>query len=471
LRRLKEIAKVIAEGDLIIEQRIEDRIELMVDIINRGLDVAPVPTIPNPTGYDSGKSNARSLVEANRAFIKAEVIKYIENNYPSVYASFDQTVCERDIDYILDAVYYDITYTTNAESLVAGRSYYAGTALQLGSGELAATLDAYGFMRTLLGQIAVNTDVAELQVVVPQVLGTAGSSAAATEIQELITDIITYIDTPNSPPALRAPTTSWVSPAYVTYEQSLQSFKETIKTQVQQFIDTKYSYNQSTCSRDIGYILDAMVYDQLYGGNSQTFAAAATYYSAEVFQIGGREKLMTANTFKFLRSVAGSCLLNISVTPLQTEVGQNLSIPSAGVNEVIKSNELFKIVSEIVENGFTSVITLNENIPDFDPQFPNQPVTFHQYSLITASGQTFEWVGAGINVNTSLPYLGGQPIAENKAVETNGGKVYWTGTDQFGDFNIGGELVIRRDSGTIEGRTFTKSLFAVLTPYILAVGE
>jgi hypothetical protein len=91
--------------------------------------------------------------------------------------------------------------------------------------------------------------------------------------------------------------------------------------------------------------------------------------------------------------------------------------------------------------------------------------------LITASGHTFEWVGSGVNVNTSLPYLGGFPLAENKAIETNGGKVYWTGTDQFGDFNIGGELVIRRDSGTIEGRTFTKSLFAVLTPYILAVGE
>jgi hypothetical protein len=169
--------------------------------------------------------------------------------------------------------------------------------------------------------------------------------------------------------------------------------------------------------------------------------------------------------------VAGSCLLNIEVTPLQEDVFQDLSNPSVGVEEIIKSNELFTIVAEVVENGFTSIVTLNENIPDFDPQFPDADVTFHQYSLITASGHTFEWVGAGINVNTSLPYLGGLPLADNKAVETNGGKVYWTGTDQFGDFNIGGELVIRRDSGTIEGRTFTKSLFAVLTPYILAVGE
>jgi len=471
LRRLKEIAIVTAGGDTTAQERISDRIELIVDIINRGPIAIPEYVIPTPPGYISAYNNARTLVESNRAFIKAELIKFIEINHPSVYATFDQTVCERDIDYILDAVYYDITYDTNAESIVAGRSYYAGAVAQVGEGELEATIESYEYLKTLIGQIAVNSEVTGLQNDVPQVFGAPGSSGAAADLEALIQVIITSIEDPLITPTLKDARTDWVDSALVTTNTALQAAKETIKTQIQQFIETKYSYSQATCARDIGYILDAMVYDQLYGGNSQTFAAAQTYYSAEVFQIGAREKLMTANTFKFLRSVAGSCLLNIAVTPLQTDVFQDLSQLSAGVDEIIKSNELFTIVAEVVENGFTSVVTLNENIPDFDPQFPGADVTFHQYSLITASGHTFEWVGAGINVNTSLPYLGGLPLADNKAVETNGGKVYWTGTDQFGDFNIGGELVIRRDSGTIEGRTFTKSLFAVLTPYILAVGE
>lgn len=180
---------------------------------------------------------------------------------------------------------------------------------------------------------------------------------------------------------------------------------------------------------------------------------------------------MTLNTFKYLKTIVGACLLNIPVTPLQTILTQDTTLPPASADEVIHSNQLFMATAEIIGNGYTSTVLLNETIPDFDPVPVPSTVTFHQYSLITASGQTFEWVGAGTSVNTSLPYLGGVPISENKAVETNGGKVYWTGTDQFGDFNIGGELVIRRDTGTIEGRTFTKSLFAVLTPYILAVGE
>jgi hypothetical protein len=47
--------------------------------------------------------------------------------------------------------------------------------------------------------------------------------------------------------------------------------------------------------------------------------------------------------------------------------------------------------------------------------------------------------------------------------------VNFTSTDHKGDFRIGGDLVINRQSGTIEGATFDRSLFAVLTPYILAL--
>ena len=57
------------------------------------------------------------------------------------------------------------------------------------------------------------------------------------------------------------------------------------------------------------------------------------------------------------------------------------------------------------------------------------------------------------------------------AVERNGGAVYYTSTDHVGDFRIGNELLISRATGTINGRTFNKSLFAVMTPYILAIEQ
>ena len=60
-------------------------------------------------------------------------------------------------------------------------------------------------------------------------------------------------------------------------------------------------------------------------------------------------------------------------------------------------------------------------------------------------------------------------LTENEVTELRGGKVYFTSTDQLGDFRIGTGLVINRVDGTITGRTFNKALFAVMTPYILAI--
>jgi len=99
----------------------------------------------------------------------------------------------------------------------------------------------------------------------------------------------------------------------------------------------------------------------------------------------------------------------------------------------------------------------------------NTTATFYQRSLISASSHTFEYVGSGNVLATALPQTGGVPVQENEVVDGNGGKVFFTSTDHKGDFRIGGELVINRATGTIEGRTFDRSLFAVLTPYILAI--
>jgi hypothetical protein len=95
--------------------------------------------------------------------------------------------------------------------------------------------------------------------------------------------------------------------------------------------------------------------------------------------------------------------------------------------------------------------------------------TFHARSFISTSGHTFEYVGAGNTLATALPQSGGIPVQENEVVEVDGGKVFYTSTDQWGDFRIGGDLTINRADGTITGRTFDRSLFAVLTPYILAI--
>jgi hypothetical protein len=121
--------------------------------------------------------------------------------------------------------------------------------------------------------------------------------------------------------------------------------------------------------------------------------------------------------------------------------------------------------TELVAN--TSTITLLQLVTD--NILANSRASFHQASYISSSGHTFEYVGSGDQIATALPYLGGVPKQENEVIELRGGQVYFTSTDQLGDFRIGKGLVINRVDGTITGRTFNKALFAVMTPYMLAI--
>ena len=114
-----------------------------------------------------------------------------------------------------------------------------------------------------------------------------------------------------------------------------------------------------------------------------------------------------------------------------------------------------------------SVITISQEIA---VPFPDQaPVTFWIRSSINASSHTFEWVGTGTVLVNALPQTGAMPIQANEVVQEDGGSVVFTSTDQRGDFRIGPDLTINGSSGTITGETFDKALFAVLTPYILAI--
>lgn len=114
-----------------------------------------------------------------------------------------------------------------------------------------------------------------------------------------------------------------------------------------------------------------------------------------------------------------------------------------------------------------SVVTLLDNVTGTISD--NTAITIYRKSFISASGHTFEYVGSGTNLTTAIPQAGGTPIQENEIVESGGGNVYYTSTDHRGDFRIGNDLIVNRSSGTIVGETFDRSLFAVLTPYILAI--
>ena len=92
-------------------------------------------------------------------------------------------------------------------------------------------------------------------------------------------------------------------------------------------------------------------------------------------------------------------------------------------------------------------------------------------SLITSTSHDFSYAGAGVNF-LALPLNQGGVGETNvnlRVVEEDRGRVYHTSGDETGDFFVGNEFIIRQATGTIEGRTFYKSVTAQITPINLAL--
>ena len=148
------------------------------------------------------------------------------------------------------------------------------------------------------------------------------------------------------------------------------------------------------------------------------------------------------------------------------------STPDVGINTATATIELLPSYYSVktstpISSGICTV-TINENVPYTVGVGSTTP--FYRQSRILASSHSFEYIGSGVDPIKSLPSRGGVPIQENEVDNRDGGLVIYTSTDQGGNFRIGEGVKIDQISGTITGNFYSKSLFANVTPLILALG-
>ena len=174
-------------------------------------------------------------------------------------------------------------------------------------------------------------------------------------------------------------------------------------------------------------------------------------------------------------------LLNGSVTEIEllssgrgyTSVPNVIfSMPDVGINSATAVVELLPTYYSVKESTPVSAglctVTFNNNLP-YSVGI-GSTVHFFKQSRVLASSHSFEYIGSGCDPVTSLPSRGGVAIQENEVDNRNGGLVVYTSTDQGGNFRIGEGVVIDQITGTISGNFYSKSLFANVTPLILALG-
>jgi hypothetical protein len=155
----------------------------------------------------AGSTVAAGLLNSNRALIQDEVIRYINAKYPTLV--YNQTLCSRDVGYIVDALVYDITNGGVSRSLAAGQSYRSNaSALVAITEQLTETLDGIGYIDALAQRILDNITITAPATptgfgkrgTIAQASGGAAEAGSDTSVQDLVNGVKNVIIGTNNPP-------------------------------------------------------------------------------------------------------------------------------------------------------------------------------------------------------------------------------------------------------------------------------
>jgi len=315
------------------------------NIIRRGITASPTLSIPNPTGLASNRANAKTLLINNLEFLKQVGTGYITTTYPAL--AFSAPDSQKDIERIIDALCYDLTYGGNSEMRKSAYAYFNGVGdalvIQLLSTQPEACENALTTVKNAAKNVIVNTAVTPTYgATAAQVTGSASDAAIQGEIETLMSIIITALNTyrtTGGTEAAKLAAAVATLPAEVlpdlsayaydtnkkTARTTLQTAKTTIQTNVIDFVNDNANVyevlmpgNRSMLSNDFTQICD-MGYGLVTnnGGLAEAVSMFTYYCYTSYFSLGGGQ----------IRSVGGSSAHGVYA--LAAEGSDPLEVPTA----------------------------------------------------------------------------------------------------------------------------------------------
>ena len=154
--------------------------------------------------------------------------------------------------------------------------------------------------------------------------------------------------------------------------------------------------------------------------------------------------------------------------------------PVAGSNVQFSniSDTVFKLVSVtnlIGQGPFSATLQVSPNVAVSSAPAHNQDTTIRiRYSQVRLTGHDFLDIGTGNFANTNYPNIPLQnPIPANETRERDGGRVFFTSTDQDGNFRVGGLFTVEQSTGvaTLNADAFNISGLQELSLGSVALGS
>jgi len=272
---------------------------------------------------------ANSLLVKNRTFIQQETLAWIEREiadgdntdaFGNTF-TFDRDFCYRDVGLIIDAVSFDLTYVGNSKTVDAALSYWNGATSRV-AGQQTQTITAINFARDLINNYILT------QTAYPS----AGAGA-----------------NPNAIALLRA------NKDFVV-DEVIQWINDQIAAGTG--IWNGFTYDQNKCARDLGIIIDGIIFDIQWGGNTQTRYNSTLYWDGVTSYVNGQVQ-QTADSLAYAKQLVTQFILtNTAFASLQSGVNASdqVILGSNGESVAITAvGNLMDDLQDVVSNGLGSL--------------------------------------------------------------------------------------------------------------------
>ena len=331
--------------------------------------------------------------------------------------TFNEEKCERDTRLIIDAVTYDIALGTNYNSVTAGLAYQRANAYVVQDDQQTQTVEAIGVAKLQAAALnAVSSDPTAL----------TRSNAAFDEIIDIITNGIVSTETAADAILFDAPL---VLPTADADDAALrlQANRNFLAAEVVAYVNNNtppVGYDQVKCARDARFIVDALTYDILYGGNSATITNARAYFvGTTIDQLPTAQRSATAAAYAHLASVIATIVTDATGVPTvvpttgNTE-SQDASGAAATVTESTALDNLLQIIENVIIDGTLNSLPITVS-PDYTWTTAGlQAAAFAmQANKNTIVRTTVQSIDAPINI--TLQTAGNRSILGNDFTQVN----------------------------------------------------
>lgn len=356
--RVTELAGVTSDS------LVNNLFKRVTDCIDGTFTTPQVPTTyPLNSTYSSTRGDQTTAITTARATLISDTITFITTNYPAL--SYDQAKCERDTGMIIDALVADLTYDGNSASRGAALAYFVGAVSQLGAGEGTATVAAFTDLATRIKALSNVTEDARVDTLIA-----------------IINDAITAGDVSGVPAEIEISTAGTVTTEYDAIVTATEDIK--IKTVVYATSNFTFGtgYNGITCRRDVGYIVDAMTHDIVYGGTHATTINARSYFNgitgAAVLPVSQQPAIIA--TYSHLSTIIQELITNTlssNVYPADgaDQTGDSGQYATATESSIISSN--MTIISDAITANTSAGIPAQ-----IDPNFTSRGVSLELRSAV-----------------------------------------------------------------------------------------